>query len=108
MADPLFLSYAWADSDEVDLLDTALRLRGVPVWRDRREMGFGTYNQDRAREGIAEICSGFALHYTDAVLDSDFILNVELPEMDRRRRLGTPPAGSTDRRRSPSSGAGGP
>lgn len=91
MADPLFLSYAWADSDEVDLLDTALRLRGVPVWRDRREMGFGTYNQDRAREGIADICSGFALHYTEAVLDSDFILSVELPEMDRRRRHGTPP-----------------
>jgi hypothetical protein len=91
MADPLFLSYAWADDEEVDVLDTLLRLRGVPVWRDRREMTFGTYNQDRARQGIAEICSGFALHYTDAVLDSEFILAVELAEMDRRRRHGSPP-----------------
>jgi len=91
MADPLFLSYAWADTEEVNDLDTLLRLRGVPVWRDRREMTFGTYNQDRAREGISEICSGFALYYSDAVLDSDFILAVEMPEMDRRRRKGPPP-----------------
>lgn len=91
MANPLFLSYAWSDADEVDVFDTLLRLRGVPVWRDRREMTFGTYNQDRARQGIAEICSGFALHYTDAVLGSDFILAVELPEMDKRRRHGFPP-----------------
>jgi hypothetical protein len=91
MAKPLFLSYAWDDQKELDLLDTLLRLRGVPVWRDRRRMSFGTYNQDRAREGIAEICSGFALYYTEHVLSSDFILAVELPAMDARRRLGPPP-----------------
>jgi SMODS-associated and fused to various effectors sensor domain len=68
-----------------------LRLRGVPVWRDRREMTFGTYNENRARDGIDGICSGFALYYTDAVLDSDFILKVELPAMDKRRRRGAPP-----------------
>jgi SMODS-associated and fused to various effectors sensor domain len=92
MARPLFLSYSWSDENEVDLLDSALRLRGVPVWRDRREMTFGTYNEDRVREGIDQICSGFALYYSDAVLESDFILGIELPAMDARRRRGTPPA----------------
>lgn len=91
MARPLFLSYVWADEEELNLLETMLRLRGVPIWRDRREMTFGTYNEDRAREGIEEICSGFALYYTDAVLESDFILKIELPAMDARRRRGAPP-----------------
>ena len=92
MARPLFLSYAWADVNEVDQLETLLRLRGVPIWRDRREMTFGTYNEDRAREGIEKTCSGFALYYTDAVLESDFILKIELPAMDARRRRGAPPS----------------
>lgn len=91
MARPLFLSYAWADEEELDQLETMLRLRGVPIWRDRRAMKFGTYNQERARDGIEQICSGFALYYTDAVLESDFILKVELPAMDARRRRGAPP-----------------
>lgn len=91
MARPLFLSYAWADEEELDRLETMLRLRGVPIWRDRREMKFGAYNQEGAREGIEKICSGFALYYTDAVLESDFILKVELPAMDARRRRGPPP-----------------
>lgn len=104
MALPLFLSYAWEDAEEVDLLDTLLRLRGVPIWRDRRKMSFGTYSQDLARRGIAELCSGFALFNTDAVLASDFILNVELPAMDARRRAGPPPpffAGAIQRREVP-------
>lgn len=90
MARPLFLSYSWSSEDEVDLLDSALRQRGVPVWRDRREMTFGTYNETRVVRGIEEICSGFALYYTDDVLDSDFILKIELPAMDARRRRGGP------------------
>ena len=69
-----------------------LRLRGVPIWRDRREMTFGAYNEDRAREGIEQICSGFAFYYTDAVLESNFILKIELRAMDARRRRGTPPS----------------
>jgi len=94
MASPVFLSYAWdkSDLDEADRLDTALRLRGVPIWRDRRDMSFGSYNESRVREAIRDQCSGFVLYYTDAVLSSDFILKVELPEMDARRRRGAPPS----------------
>jgi hypothetical protein len=103
MARPLFLSYTWRgdDPDEVDLLDSALRLRGVPVWRDRREMSFGTYNETRVCEGIEKRCSGFALYYTEHVLSSEFILKIELPAMYARRRRGSPPdffAGAVQRR----------
>lgn len=93
MARPVFLSYTWkgSDPDEVDRLDASLRLRGVPIWRDRRRMTFGTYNESRVREGITEECSGFALYYTDAVLGSEFILKIELDAMASRRRRGAPP-----------------
>jgi hypothetical protein len=89
MASPLFLSYAWSDESEANRLDTLLRLRGVPVWRDRRAMRWGGYQQDEVRKAIGEICSGFAIHLTPAALDqngSRFITEVELPAMDDRRR----------------------
>ena len=94
MARPVFLSYTWheLDLEEVDRLDTALRLRGVPIWRDRRQMSFGSYNESRVRQAISELCAGFALYYTDAVLSSNFILKIELAEMDARRRRGAPPS----------------
>lgn len=103
MARPVFLSYTWTDldPDEVDQLDGLLRLRGVPIWRDRRNMTFGTYNETRVREGIEKECSGFALYYTEAVLRSEFILKIELDAMAARRRVGPPPpffAGAVFRR----------
>lgn len=93
MARPVFLSYTWTnrDPDEIDLLDALMRLRGVPIWRDRRNMTFGTYNEPRVREGIEKECAGFALYYTEAVLASQFILNIELDVMAARRRVGPPP-----------------
>jgi len=93
VADPVFLSYSWDEPwlTEADALDRELRLRGVPVWRDRRGMVFGHYNEESARKAIRELCSGFALYYTDPVLESPFIAEIELPEMDTRRRRGPPP-----------------
>jgi hypothetical protein len=86
MARPVFLSYAWDDAAEVDELDTLLRLRGVPVWRDRREMQFGGYNEDLVCRTILEGVGGFALYLTpSAIEDSWFIPKVELRAMDRRR-----------------------
>lgn len=89
MARPLFLSYSWSDETAVDRLESLLRFRGVPIWRDRRAMRWGGYQQDEVREAIAEVCSGFAIHLTPAALDqngSRFITEVELPAMDSRRR----------------------
>ena len=86
MARPVFLSYSWDDTAEVDELDTLLRLRGVPIWRDRREMKFGGYNEDLARRAILEEVSGFALYLTPAALDDSwFIPKVELRAMAERR-----------------------
>jgi len=57
MAAPVFLSYSWDDMSEVDELDTMLRLRGVPVWRDRRAMRWGGYNEDLVRRVIRDEAS---------------------------------------------------
>jgi SMODS-associated and fused to various effectors sensor domain/TIR domain len=86
VARPVFLSYAWDDAGEVDDLDTLLRLRGVPVWRDRRDMQFGGYNEELVCRAIEDDTSGFALYLTPAAVeDSWFIPKVELRAMDRRR-----------------------
>src|SRR5579884_3965819 len=85
MAQPVFLSYAWSDLDEVDDLDALLRWRGVPVWRDRRAMGFGHYQENEARRALREHCSGFALYLTESALASQFICGIELPAVDDRR-----------------------
>lgn len=85
MAQPVFLSYSWSDLDDVDELDALLRWRGVPVWRDRRAMGFGQYQENEARRALREHCSGFALYLTESALASQFICGIELPAMDDRR-----------------------
>lgn len=85
MSNPVFLSYAWDDMAEVDDLDAMLRLRGVPVWRDRRDMRWGGYNEELVRKAIRDEASGFALYVTEKALESDFITGIELPAMDRRR-----------------------
>ncbi len=86
MARPLFLSYAWDDAGEIEELDTLLRLRGVPVWRDRRDMQFGGYNEELVCRAIEEDTSGFAVYLTPAAVeDSWFIPKIELRAMDRRR-----------------------
>jgi hypothetical protein len=90
VARPVFLSYAWDDAGEVDELDTLVRLRGVPIWRDRRDMQFGGYNEELACRAIEEDASGFALYLTPAAIEESwFIPKVELRAMDRRRSRDT-------------------
>jgi hypothetical protein len=86
MADPVFLSQAWKDKRGVDILDRQLLLRGVPTFRDRRELGWGRGLESQLREVIDERSSGFVLYATPKVLESKTILEVELPVMDERRR----------------------
>lgn len=87
MAAPVFLSYSWEDMNEVDDLDEMLRLRGVPVWRDRRAMRWGGYNEDLVRRAIFDEVSGFVLYLTPAAIAdaAGFIPRVELRAMDDRR-----------------------
>lgn len=85
MARPVFLSYAWEDAELADRIEGLLRLRGVPVWRDRRDMRWGAYSEDVVIDAIERRCSGFVLLLTDAAMKSDFIHDIELPAMSRRR-----------------------
>lgn len=87
MAAPIFLSYSWEDMAEVDDLDELLRLRGVPVWRDRRAMRWGGYNEDLVRRAILEEVCGFVLYLTPSAIaeESRFIPEIELRSMDDRR-----------------------
>src|SRR5579862_1164984 len=85
LAAPVFLSYSWEDMAEVDDLDELLRFRGLPVWRDRRAMRWGGYNEDLVRRVILAEVSGFVVYLTPAALESWFVPEVELRAMDKRR-----------------------
>jgi hypothetical protein len=87
MASPVFLSYRWNEGvppTEVEMLDREMRLRGVPVWRDIRELGPGALNEEVADNAIRHICTGCVLYFTEAVLESWFIKSVELSAVRSR------------------------
>ncbi|HEY5052923.1 MAG TPA: SAVED domain-containing protein [Solirubrobacterales bacterium] len=87
MASPLFLSYGWSDGSPppvVEELDRLLQLRGVPMWRDLRDLGAGGLNEEVAGAAIREECCGCILHFTEQILDSWFIGSVELEAVRHR------------------------
>jgi SMODS-associated and fused to various effectors sensor domain len=87
MAAPVFLSSRWRDGSpraEVDELDRQLRLRGVPIWRDVRELGAGGVNEDAAWRALTEECCGAVLYLSDDLFESWFISSVELKAIRHR------------------------
>jgi len=87
MASPLFLSYGWQEGTPPEIaekLDHALQLRGVPMWRDLRDLGAAGLNEEVAGSAIREECCGCVLHFTERVLDSWFIGSVELEAVRHR------------------------
>ena len=87
LAASVFLSHAWKDKRRgVDILDRQLLLRGVPTYRDVRELGWGSGLEGQLREALESRCAGFVLYATPHVLASRTILEVELAAMDDRRR----------------------
>lgn len=87
MSAPIFLSYRWIDGvppQQVEILDRELRLRGVPIWRDVRELGAGGLNEEVAAEALRNLCRGCVLYFTGTVLDSWFIKSVELAAVRHR------------------------
>jgi hypothetical protein len=87
MAAPVFLSYRWVDGappSRAEVLDREMRLRGVPVWRDVRELGAGGLNEAVAADSLRDLCCGCVLYFTEAVLDSWFIRSVELAAVRHR------------------------
>ena len=57
------------------------------MWRDRRDMLFGAYQEDLVRQAIREDCSGFVLYLTEQALfgGSGFIPDIEMRAMANRR-----------------------
>src|SRR5215204_479621 len=87
MAVPIFLSYRWVDGvapARGEILDREMRLRGVPVWRDVRELGAGGLNEVVAADALRDLSCGCVLYFTEAVLDSWFIKSVELAAVRHR------------------------
>lgn len=87
MARPVFLSSAWRAGEphpNAAGLDAQLRFRGVPIWRDVRDLGAGGANEEVAREAITGLCSGLVLYFNRPVLDSWFISSVELRAVRQR------------------------
>jgi CBASS immunity sensor of nucleotide second messenger signals len=87
MAAPIFLSYRWIDGSppaRVDTLDREMRLRGVPLWRDVRELAAGGLNETVAGDALRNLCCGCILYFTETVLDSWFIESVELAAVRHR------------------------
>lgn len=86
MASPLIVSYSWADSAHVERLEQMLRLRGVPVWRDRSGLGFGAPQEAEILRVIEHDASGALVYLTPAALDGGvgFIPKVELPAIYAR------------------------
>lgn len=87
MTSPVFLSYRWNKGGPplaVEALDREMRLRGVPIWRDVRELGAGALNEDIAGDAIRDLCCGCVLYFTETVLESWFIKSVELTAVRSR------------------------
>ncbi len=87
MVSPIFLSYRWVDGvapTRVEILDREMRLRGIPVWRDVRELGAGGLNEVVAADALRDLSCGCVLYFTEAVIDSWFIKSVELAAVRHR------------------------
>jgi hypothetical protein len=82
MTDPMgdvFLSYRHSHQDLAAALDQSLREHGIPIWRDVRNVGPDPL-QEQIIEDLddPELAGGIVL-VTEDVVDSEIILEVELP-----------------------------
>jgi hypothetical protein len=86
MASPVLISYSWEDMAQIERLEQLLRLRGVPVWRDRPQLGFGALQETEILRVIDEEAAGALIYLTPAALDGGvgFIPKVELPAIHAR------------------------
>jgi hypothetical protein len=61
MASKVFLSYSHADVETADALVSALKKKGIDVWRDRDQISFGANIIETIRAGISEADAVLAL-----------------------------------------------
>ncbi len=68
----VFLSYSARDIKEVEQLDSELRRRGVPLWRDREDLSVGRL-ADPDIEEAAEESAGFVFYLTMNAAQSEWV-----------------------------------
>ncbi len=73
----IFVSYSSQDRHEVELLDLELRRRGVPLWRDRTDLGVGRVTDEEIERAAGE-AGGFLFYLTEAAARSDWVREREL------------------------------
>lgn len=88
MTDPsgkVFLSYSHEQQEIADLLEDALREHGIPVWRDKSDIPSTPLESgiEHVVEDTDQIAGGILL-VSEAVADSEVILEVELPRFRDR------------------------
>lgn len=79
-----FISYRRTDEGEARAVGQALRRAGVRPWRDLDDLPIGRPTEQEIREAIRSECGGAVLWLSRAALESDFIMEVELPEIVSR------------------------
>lgn len=83
-----FISYRRSDEGEARALGQALRRAGVRPWRDLDDLPIGRPTEEEIRRAIQTECGGAVLWLSRAALESDFIMEIELPEIVRRATKG--------------------
>lgn len=78
-----FLSYNRKDIDHVNVIARTLMLHGIRTWQDINNLGIGL-TEAKLRETIQGDCSGLLFYSTESSIQSPMILQVELPEAEKR------------------------
>ncbi len=79
----VFLSYRRTDVAAVRALAKALRHAGLRVWRDEDDLAAGLSTEGEIRAALAESCDTAVLWCTAQALESDYVMDIELPAILR-------------------------
>lgn len=80
-----FLSYSREDLKDIEIIAQTLMLHGIRIWQDIKNLGTGL-SENKIKEAIQKDCSGLLFYSTQASIQSPMILNVELPEAERKHK----------------------
>lgn len=81
MPNKALISYSRSDQVEVRALARALRQAGVRPWRDEDDLPLGARTEEEVRRAVREECDGAVLWLSSSAIESDFVMDIELPEI---------------------------
>ena len=79
----IFLSYSRKDIADIEVIARTLMIHGIRTWQDITNLGTGL-SENAIRKAIQQDCSGLLFHSTELSVESPTILQVELPEAERK------------------------